>query len=199
MKGTRILQNIRNYLPNDTASHPRRLESSGYSSYISFKWLNYCVCSKNIKVKIKVKLFLCITTHQVMKYWGMDKVEGNICGYSNTLLYHRGTKSHSNVGSYLTTYSFTPQKIVILVVEIAHATFYQTFQKPTVYSLKWHDVSLNLSKCPRKKNSLLYPHCPNVMGWRLQSSNPSSGERFSLLHNHPDRLWGPPSLLLNRY
>jgi len=27
---TRALQNIRNYLPNDTSSHPRRLEASCY-------------------------------------------------------------------------------------------------------------------------------------------------------------------------
>jgi len=58
----------------DTASHLRRPESSKYSSYVPFKCFNYCVCSKN--VKLKLKLFLCITKHHVMKkYGGKEEME----------------------------------------------------------------------------------------------------------------------------
>ena len=50
---------------SDTVSHLRRPESSKYSSYVPFKCFNYCVCSNT--VKLKVKLFLCINKHHVMK------------------------------------------------------------------------------------------------------------------------------------
>jgi hypothetical protein len=36
------------------------------------------------------------------------------------------------------------------------------------------------------------------MGWTVRGSNPSSGKRFSP-PKRPDRLWGPPSLLLKGY
>jgi len=34
------------------------------------------------------------------------------------------------------------------------------------------------------------------MGWTVQGSNPGGSEIF---HTCPDQLWGPPSLLHNRY
>jgi len=37
------------------------------------------------------------------------------------------------------------------------------------------------------------------MGWMAQGSNTGRGKQFSLLQNHPARLWGPPSLLISGY
>jgi hypothetical protein len=59
---------------NDIASYLRRPESSKYSSYVPFKCFNYCVCSKN--VKLKLQLFLCITKHHVMKKYGRKEKVG---------------------------------------------------------------------------------------------------------------------------
>ena len=35
--------------------------------------------------------------------------------------------------------------------------------------------------------------------WAVQGSNPGKGQRYSGSFNHPDRLWGPHSLLFNGY
>jgi hypothetical protein len=37
------------------------------------------------------------------------------------------------------------------------------------------------------------------MGWKIRGSNPGRGKRFYSSPKHPDRLWGPPCLLVNRY
>jgi hypothetical protein len=36
-------------------------------------------------------------------------------------------------------------------------------------------------------------------GWTVRASNVVRGKRLSLLQNCPDRLWGPPSLVLSGY
>jgi len=35
------------------------------------------------------------------------------------------------------------------------------------------------------------------MGWTVQGSNPGRGQRLFSSPNHPDWLWGPPSLLFS--
>jgi len=35
-------------------------------------------------------------------------------------------------------------------------------------------------------------------GWTVQGSNPGKSKRFYSFPKRPDRLWGPPSLLLDR-
>jgi hypothetical protein len=37
------------------------------------------------------------------------------------------------------------------------------------------------------------------MGWMIQGSNPDRGKRFFSSLNHPEGLWGLPSLLFNGY
>ena len=36
-------------------------------------------------------------------------------------------------------------------------------------------------------------------GWTIQGSNPCTSKRFFSSSKRPDRLWGPPNLLLNQY
>jgi hypothetical protein len=65
------------------------------------------------------------------------KQKKTVVAYSNTLSPHGGSRFCSNVGSYLTKYTVShPRKLLRLVLEIVHAPFYQTFQKPIVYSFK---------------------------------------------------------------
>jgi hypothetical protein len=44
-----------------------------------------------------------------------------------------------------------------------------------------------------------WPRRTRVTGSTVRSLNPGKVKRFSLLHERPYRLWGPPSLLFNRY
>jgi hypothetical protein len=37
------------------------------------------------------------------------------------------------------------------------------------------------------------------MGWMVQCLNPQGGKKVLSSPKHPDQVWGPPSILFNRY
>jgi hypothetical protein len=53
--------------------------------------------------------------------------------------------------------------------------------------------------CFFPRRLLMFRVIPKCSGWKFRVSNPAMGMIFSNTPKRADRLWGPPSLLLNRY